>query len=122
MLLEPVGEPARFFTKSLEQHVRVMPGREELRPLGVDHAIADADIVGGIHQLADEVKSKAGAAKSGDPLPRRENDAGVLQRVLKVVFADHEPRTIRAHIPGASEYPDFPGRAPDLRKPAAGRA
>ena len=68
--------------------------RQDLGPLGVNPPIAHPHFVDLIHQLADEIKAKTGVAEGRDPAFRSEDHLGVLDRVLKVIFAPHRVATI----------------------------
>src|SRR5436190_22434210 len=75
-----------LFSESLEQKPAVMLGSQNLRTLRVNSSVSHTDFVDLVHQLRDQVKTKAGAAEAGDLAFRRENYAGVLDRVLEIVF------------------------------------
>jgi hypothetical protein len=77
---------------------------KDLRALGVDSSIAHAHFVHLIHQLADEIETETGVAERRDSTFGREDYLGVLDRVLKVVFAPHDWRSI-AHFNDSSRLP-----------------
>ena len=60
--------------------------RQDLRPLGVDPAVAHPHFVYLIHQFRDEIEAEARAAESGDLALRREDHLRVLDRVLEIVL------------------------------------
>ena len=66
-----------------------MVGSENLRTFGMKLAVAHALAIDLVHQLADEVKAKSGLSKSGDAILRREEDLGVFDCVLEIIFAPH---------------------------------
>ena len=78
-----------FLAEAVEQEPRVMVGGQNLRSLGVNSAVAHPHFIDLVHQFADEVEPKARVAESRDPALRRENHLGVLDRILKIIFAPH---------------------------------
>src|SRR3954462_7988106 len=62
-----------------------MVGRENLRSFGVNLPIADADLIHPVHQLRNEIKSEAGAAKGLDATFRCDDHLGVFDGVIEVV-------------------------------------
>src|SRR4030095_7294348 len=78
-----------LLAKAVEQKPRVMVGRQNLRALSVYSTIAHPHFIDLVHQFTDEIEPKAGVAEGRDPALRRENNVGVLDRVLKIIFAPH---------------------------------
>jgi len=76
-----------LLTEAFEQEAAIMFRCQDLRTLSVNAAITDADFVHLIHQLGDQIKAKARAAESCDLVVGREDDARVLDRVLKIVVS-----------------------------------
>src|SRR5438067_9289276 len=74
-----------LLAEAFQEQPAIMFRRQDLRTLGVDPAVADADFVYLIHEFRDQVETKTGAAESGDLFFRREDHAGVFDRVLEVV-------------------------------------
>ena len=63
-----------------------MFGRQNLGTIGMNFSIAHPDFVDAIHQLRDQIKTKAGRAEGGDLLLGREDHLRVFDRVLEIVF------------------------------------
>src|SRR5215216_6643451 len=60
--------------------------RENVRPLGMNFSVANSDLICAIHQLRDEIKIEAGAAKRRY-LSLRSNDyMRIFDSVVEVVF------------------------------------
>ena len=64
-----------------------MFGREDLRSLSVNFPIAHPDLINLIHQLRDQIKMKARAAKTGDLAFGRQDDPRVFDGILEIVFS-----------------------------------
>src|SRR5437660_852295 len=81
-----VGVTLRLLAKPFQQQTAEMFGRENLRPVGVNFSVADADLVDAVHQFGNEIKTKTGRAEGGDLLLGGEDHLSVFNRVLEVVF------------------------------------
>src|SRR5205814_10717370 len=60
--------------------------RKNLRELSMNFPVRDTELIVPVHQLGDEIKMKAGAAKVRDLLFGCEDDLSVFDRVLEIVF------------------------------------
>src|SRR2546423_556255 len=93
-----------FFAEAFEQQAGIMLGGENLRTLGVDAAVADADFIHLIHQLRDQIKSKTRAAEGRDLLVGREEHARVLDRVLEIDVGYHNGRVTLKLVRGPRHW------------------
>ena len=59
--------------------------RKDLRALRVNLSIANPDLIDPIHQLRDEIKIEAGAAKGRDLLLGSNDHTSVFDGVIKIV-------------------------------------
>jgi len=61
--------------------------RENLRTVGVDFPIANANVIDAVHQFGDKVKVKTRAAKGRDLSLGRENYLRVFNCVIEIVLS-----------------------------------
>ena len=82
----------RLLAETFEQQAAIMFRRQDLRAFRVNLSVAHANLIDLIHQLGNEIEMETGAAKGRDLLFGRENDLGVFDRVMEIVFSHCGPR------------------------------
>src|SRR5438067_12685124 len=91
--------------------------RKNLRALGVDFSVANADLIDPVHQLRDQIKIETGAAECRNVLLRRDNDVRIFNCVVEVVTG-HDGRYGRL-ASATADFKDESGAAklarPELR-------
>ena len=88
ILPKPAGKLLCILTEAFDEHALDMPRRDDLRALGMEPTVANAHLVHLVHQFCDQKEAKAGIAKGGDSPLRRNDDLGIIDRVLDGVLTE----------------------------------
>src|SRR5205085_11576135 len=73
-----------FLAETFQEQAREIIRRQDLRPVGVDPSVADANFVHAVQQFRNEIETEARAAERGDLSLGCDDDARVLDRVVEV--------------------------------------
>ncbi len=90
VMLEPLCKIPPLVAEAIEQQLRVMPRRHDLRALGVHVAIPHPHLVCAVHELGDHIKTEPRVSESLDAPLRRKQHMGIFDRELKTILVQHE--------------------------------
>ena len=86
VIAQPVHELGGALAEVLIQRAVQVVGGDDLRTLGVQLAVAHADLIDAIHELGDEEKAEARLAEGVDAALRGADDLRVLDGVVEGVL------------------------------------